>query len=143
MERRKRSRRSRTPIAGHLVFVFLVGTLGACGAGETRTAEITPQQLLTVVANGGSPLILDVRSPAEYAAGHVPKARNVPHSEITARLAEIALYRDRDVILYCERGGRASRARDVLETAGFGKLRRLAGDMEAWRDAGLPVEVVR
>lgn len=130
-------------MAGHVAVALLVGALGACGAGDTRTAEITPQQLLAAVASGGSPLILDVRSPEEYAAGHVPRAKNVPHSEIAARLAEIASYRDREVILYCERGGRAARARELLETAGFGRLLRLAGDMEAWRGAGLPVEVVR
>jgi rhodanese-related sulfurtransferase len=45
----------------------------------------------------------------------------------------------REVVVYCERGGRAAKAADVLRDAGF-TVRHLTGDMSGWREQGLPVE---
>lgn len=119
----------------------------ACGdnpsVGETTPApvrDVTQQQVLEATQSQTPPLILDVRTPAEYASGHVPGAVNIPHGEVAARSDEIAAHREREVIVYCERGGRAAKASDALAAAGFTQLRHLAGDMSAWRDAGLPIE---
>lgn len=127
-------------MARHFLLIALLSALSACGAADIGAKEITPQQLLAATANGESPLILDVRTPEEYGAGHVPTARNIPHEEMAARLAEISDHRDREVVLYCERGGRAARARQALKAAGFERLYHLVGHMSAWRDAGLPIE---
>jgi rhodanese-related sulfurtransferase len=105
----------------------------ACTAGA-EPDEITPQDLL---ARNDAPLVLDVRSPEEFASGHVPGARNVSYDQVTARLAE--LRPAREVVVYCERGPRASKAAAVLNDAGF-TVRHLAGDMRGWREAGLPIE---
>jgi phage shock protein E len=85
-------------------------------------------------------VVLDVRTPAEFAAGHVPGARNVSHDQLEGRLAELDGMRDKDVVLYCRSGRRTALAEDVLRKAGFTKLLHLDGDWLAWEAAHRPVE---
>ena len=85
-------------------------------------------------------VVLDVRTPAEFAAGHVPGARNVSHDQLERRLGELGDLRDRNVVLYCRSGRRTALATDVLRKAGFTKLLHLDGDYLAWEAAHRPVE---
>ena len=82
--------------------------------------------------------VLDVRTPQEYAEGHVPGAVNVPHDQLASRLAEVP--KDKDVVLYCKSGRRAGIAADVLAANGYMRLSHLEGDMPAWIEKGRPVE---
>jgi len=82
--------------------------------------------------------VLDVRTPDEYAAGHVPGAVNISHEQLAARLAEVP--RDKDVVLYCRSGKRAGMAADVLRANGYTRLSHLEGDMLAWSANGRPIE---
>ncbi len=102
--------------------------------------EVPPDTLAARLAAGTPPLVLDVRTPEEYAEGHVPGAINIPHTEVAARLDELAPYRDREIVLYCRSGRRAGIAADVLKEAGFSRLAHLSGDMPGWAARGLPVE---
>jgi NADPH-dependent 2,4-dienoyl-CoA reductase/sulfur reductase-like enzyme/rhodanese-related sulfurtransferase len=65
----------------------------------------------------GGPFVLDVRTPQEYAAGHVPGAVNVPVDELRSRLGELP--RDRDIAVYCQVGQRGYLATRILRQAGF------------------------
>ena len=85
-------------------------------------------------------VVLDVRTPAEFAAGHVPGARNVSHDQLDGRLAELDALRGKDVVLYCRSGRRTTLAADVLRKAGFTRLLHLEGDYLAWEAAHRPVE---
>ena len=128
---------------------------GPAGAGDTATpapsaptaaapaaAHVTPmtqEQLLEHQAkHPGHLVVLDVRTPEEFAAGHVPGAKNVPYDLVAARLGEIP--RDKDVVLYCKSGRRAGLAADVLAANGYTRLSHLEGDMTAWVANGRPVE---
>jgi len=84
-------------------------------------------------------VIVDVRTPAEFAQGHVPGAINSPVDQIASRLSELADAKNKDVVLYCRSGRRAGQAAEVLKANGFNKLFHLAGDMPKW-EASLPVE---
>jgi phage shock protein E len=81
--------------------------------------------------------ILDVRTPQEYADGHVPGAVNVPYDQLASRLAEVP--KDKDVVLYCKSGRRAGIAAEVLAANGYQRLSHLEGDMSAWIEKGRPV----
>jgi glyoxylase-like metal-dependent hydrolase (beta-lactamase superfamily II)/rhodanese-related sulfurtransferase len=83
-------------------------------------------------------LVVDVREPAEYAAGHVPGAVSVPQAELALRLEDLP--RDRDVLVVCEGGSRSVRAARFLKQVGFANVNNLVGGTSAWRQAGLPTE---
>jgi rhodanese-related sulfurtransferase len=119
------------------VFVLLLVTGAAFGCGRAA-ATISDRELLEQLGSGNPPLVLDVRTPAEFASGHIEGALNVPHDQIGERLEELSASRDREVVVYCERGPRAAQAADVLERAGFRLVRHLDGDMGAWRSNRLP-----
>ncbi len=65
--------------------------------------------------------IVDVRSPAEYAEGHYPKAVNIPVDQVESRLGDFGS-KDREIVVYCRSGGRSSRAKQILEAAGYSKV---------------------
>jgi rhodanese-related sulfurtransferase len=90
----------------------------------------------------GTPLdLVDVRSPAEFAGGHVPGARNVPlGSEANRRLGDECQKSAATVVLICEAGGRATRCAEALHAAGATEAEVLEGGTAAWKAAGQPVE---
>ena len=74
-------------------------------------------------------LLLDVRTPAEFAEGHVTRATNIPVQELPARLQEVGS-RSRPVVVYCRSGGRSAQAAAMLSAAGF-QVKDI-GPMTAW-----------
>ena len=93
------------------ILIALVAGL-ACAAPDSGDAagDVTQAEVLELVAAPDGPLLLDVRTPGEFAAGHVPGAVNIPHDEVAARLSELEPYRERGVVLYCQSGRRAGMA---------------------------------
>ncbi len=108
-----------------------------CGRNAI-SAEIPASELLAGIDANAAPLILDVRTPEEFARGHVPGARNISIDELSQRVGEIADHRAEEVVVYCERGPRAERASALLAETGFTSVRLLEGHMSGWRAAGLP-----
>lgn len=85
-----------------------------------------------------SALVLDVREPDEFAQGHLQGARNVPLSQLSARLKELEKFRDKPVLVVCERGRRANTAAKLLKAQSFTALNVLKGGMQAWIEAKMP-----
>jgi rhodanese-related sulfurtransferase len=113
---------------------------GAACAEDPASPTIGGPDLAARIADGSAPVVLDVRSEQEFASGHVPGALNVPHDQLTARLASLDLDSDDEVVVYCESGRRAGAAESELRRAGFSSVRHLEGDMSAWRRGDLPCE---
>ncbi len=114
-------------------------------SGAALAAEPAPlvgqEELLAEIAAAKSDVVvLDVRTAEEFAAGHVPGARNVSHDQLESRLGELSGLRDKPVVLYCRSGRRTLLAEEVLRNAGFTRLRHLEGDWLAWEAAKRPVE---
>jgi phage shock protein E len=104
-----------------------------------KIAQVSQDALLKMQANDSSGLLLlDVRTPKEFAAGHVPGAVNIPYDQVASHLSEIP--KGDEVVLYCHSGRRAGLAADVLAANGYTKLAHLEGDMLGWQSAGRPVE---
>ena len=93
-----------------------------------RGREIQGGDARKLVAAGAR--LLDVRSPEEYAGGHLPGAVNIPVQELDRRMAEVGP-RDGEVVLYCRSGSRSARATEMLRRHGFSKVHNL-GPMTAW-----------
>ncbi len=103
--------------------------------GDRGRGEIDPRQVDAILREGG--VLLDVREPAEWQAGHVAGALHVPLGQLEGRLA--ALPRDRRVVVICRSGNRSATATSLLVCSGFDAV-NLRGGMQAWSSAGLPVE---
>ena len=82
-------------------------------------------------------LLIDVREPDEWVAGHVAGATHIPLGDLEARLAEVP--RDRPVLLFCRSGNRSGKATAFLRRQGFGQATNVEGGIIAWQGAGLPV----
>lgn len=119
---------------------MLVSTAGIAPAAAAEWASITPQALQQRIAAEQPPAVLDVRSQREFDSGHIPGAIHIHIAELPGRMAELAGYKNRELVVHCEAGPRAGMARRLLAQAGFQHLVELEGHMGAWRRAGLPTE---
>ena len=88
----------------------------------------------------GSEPLLDVRSAAEFRAGHVPGAQNVPFWQLAFRAPAPPAAPDAPLVVYCGHGPRARIAAAILRRRGFRHVSLLAGHMAGWLRKGLPVE---
>lgn len=120
--------------------IGLVGVLAAwCALADApQVAQVSQQALLDMQAQGTPMLLLDVRTPEEFAAGHIAGAVNIPYDQVASRLEEIP--KDKEVVLYCKSGRRSGMAAETLAVNGYTKLGHLDGDMQGWTAAGRPVE---
>jgi rhodanese-related sulfurtransferase len=104
------------------------------GAPAVGTMEATR------LMNQPGALVLDVREDAEYAAGHLPRARHIPLGQLAKRIDEIAKFKEKPVIVTCRSGARSGSACRALRNAGFTQVFNLKGGVGAWSQANLPVE---
>jgi rhodanese-related sulfurtransferase len=95
---------------------------------------VTPEEAVRLLDEGAA--LIDVREPQEWAVGRAPQALHIPLGELGARLDELPA--DRKLIMVCRSGGRSGRAAEALAYRGLPAL-NLAGGMQAWKAASLPV----
>ena len=133
--------------AGLLLLAALAGCGGAGpGAEGPSTSTEAASGAATDVAglkarmDQGGVTLVDVRTPEEYAGGHIPGARSIPLDQLSARMGELAALKDQELFLVCERGGRSLAATQELGAAGFTHAINVEGGTSAWRQAGYPVE---
>ena len=93
----------------------------------------------THLINREDALMVDIREPGEYSAGHILGAKNVPLSRL-GDAADLAKRKERPLIVYCDGTERSSKAVSALKKQGFARVVNLSGGLRAWQQAGLPVE---
>jgi rhodanese-related sulfurtransferase len=129
-------------LSSHVVIVVLVAltaiAMAGCG-GSSATPAAQKVDATKAVGMLDSRVVVDVRTPAEYAAGHIAGARNidVEASDFASRLSTLdgtAAY-----LVYCQSGRRSAIAAGQMAAAGFGDIVD-AGGMAALVAAGAPVE---
>jgi len=84
----------------------------------------------------GGALLLDVRNPDEWHAGHVDGSTWIPMGEVTDRQGELPT--DREIVVACAVGGRSARVAEALNAWGYNAV-NLAGGLKAWVEADLPI----
>ncbi|MEW6119957.1 MAG: rhodanese-like domain-containing protein [Pseudomonadota bacterium] len=84
-------------------------------------------------------LVLDVREPSEFDAGHIPKSKHIPLGQLSGRMHEIEKFKEKPVLVSCRSGQRSARACGMLKKAGFETVYNLDGGILAWERANLPV----
>jgi rhodanese-related sulfurtransferase len=105
---------------------------------STGGPHVGPAQA-TQLINREDALVVDVRDPGEYGAGHILGAKNVPVDRIGEK-ADLGKRMDRPLIVYCDSGARAGKAAAALRQQGYTRVVSLSGGLGAWQSAGLPVE---
>lgn len=103
-----------------------------------RPARLDPSAVADWLGQDDSPRLLDVRTPAEFEAVHMPGAYNVPLHLLQEHRRELSRHLD-DVVLVCESGGRAAQAERLLAETGLANLHILDGGIRSWEDSGAPV----
>ncbi len=87
------------------------------------------------------PVLLDVRTKAEYDSGHILNAINIPHEEILQSPELLTEFKDSQMVVFCRSGVRAGKVIQLLESLGFEDIIDIDGDMLAWSEAGYDMEV--
>ncbi|HET7922153.1 MAG TPA: rhodanese-like domain-containing protein [Gammaproteobacteria bacterium] len=106
-------------------------------AARQRIREITPQELSAKLSGL---TVIDVREPAEFAAGHLPGAINIPRGLLEFKVETAIPDHDRALVLHCQGGGRSALATVALQELGYRNVVNLAGGFAACVAAGLPTE---
>ncbi len=106
---------------------------GAVASGLEPSAAV---QLI----NRQKAVVVDVCEAAEFAAGHIVGAKNIPLSELEGRLATVVKNKSLPLILVCQSGARSGRAVAVAKKLGYEQAQSLGGGLAAWKAANLPIE---
>ena len=133
-------------IAAAALAVAATTGVSACSSSAPLSSSTSPATGQHVAATDFSiamkapgTIVLDVRTPAEFAAGHIPQARNIDieGSGFASRIA--ALNKNATYAVYCHSGNRSGVALEQMTAAGFTHVYDLAGGIGAWQQMGGPM----
>jgi len=102
-------------------------------------SSVHPRELHQLLSEGAPGHLLDVRTPAEHAAAHVPGVKLVPLDSLDPVAFQKEHGADNPIYVLCQSGGRARRAIEKFNSAGIDCCVLVEGGTQAWIDAGLPV----
>jgi rhodanese-related sulfurtransferase len=136
--KRKKSNTNKNLLIGGVVsIVALLGVFLLVRATGTAVPKITPAQYQQQFNSATTPhLLIDVRTPAEFASGHIAGAINIAVETLSNRLSEVP--KDKSVIVYCHTGNRSAQAASILSGAGYSNIYDMGGIL-AWTAAGFPI----
>jgi rhodanese-related sulfurtransferase len=107
---------------------------------ESMTAGALSANGAVQLINREKAVVVDVSDSAEFALGHVGGAKNVPLTELEAKLPGAVKNKALPLILVCATGARANRAMAVAKKLGYEQAQVLGGGLKAWKEANLPLE---
>ena len=101
-------------------------------AAEPLEIEPAAVQALGTADPAAAWLLLDCRTPEEHATARIGGAVLIPMQELSARVDELAAWRDKPIIVHCHHGVRSLRVAHWLRERGFSGARSMRGGIEAW-----------
>ncbi|WIG54393.1 MAG: Rhodanese-related sulfurtransferase YibN [Rhodanobacteraceae bacterium] len=133
------------PFLGHhilLVATFIVIILALIGLEVSRQfrgfRELTPAALVQLI-NRGEPLVIDLSAIADFEKGHIAGSKNVTPSQFDPENKDLAKAKDLQIVTVCKSGVESGKAASRLVKAGFTNVATLAGGINAWKQADLPL----
>jgi rhodanese-related sulfurtransferase len=126
-------------VAAVAAVVLLGAVAGVLLVQDPAPVSALPREVSVEEAyelRGSDAFILDVRTPEEWEAGHIPGATLIPLDELESRLAEVP--RGEEIVVICRSGNRSAAARDILLQAGFEAVTSVAGGFNQWMANGFP-----
>lgn len=131
-----------------LIVALLAGCGGGSGSGSAakggasapaaKAGVLSAAEAKALLDAHPEALVLDVREPSEWNddLGHIERARQIPSGQVGSRVAELAEFKDKPVVVVCRVGMRSHYAAQFLASQGFTQVANLNGGMDAWRKAG-------
>lgn len=120
-------------IASAAMLLWPVVSKGARAGGVNASEAV-------MLMNREKAVVVDVCEPSEFANGHVVGAKNIPLSQLEAKLSGAVKNKSTPLIMVCASGIRSNKAVGIATKLGYEKAVSLSGGMGAWREASLPVE---
>lgn len=120
---------------GVLLALFVANEVHGALTGGKRLSAPEAVRLI----NDRDPIILDVRTPADYKKGHLLNAVNVPLTKFDENLAAAGKDKSKPVLVYCALGGSSVAAAEKLKKNGYAEVYPLRGGLNAWLGSNLPV----
>ena len=112
--------------------------LASSCTGQSSAKDLNADEFERAI-NGGTVQLVDVRTPDEYASGHLEGARLMDWSNGQFQKEMASLDKNTPVLLYCASGRRSDAALSALQEAGFKDVKHLQGGIQTWGRAGKPV----
>jgi rhodanese-related sulfurtransferase len=106
------------------------------GGQQLGYKTISVSDASAMIQSSSNLLVVDVRTPQEYAQGHLKGAINIPLSDLPLRMS--GLDRNRPILVYCRTGSRSAQASAILVKAGFTQVYNMDGGITAWINSGYP-----
>jgi rhodanese-related sulfurtransferase len=127
-----------------VLFAALLGVLVMLIKAEldhqaNRGLQVSTSAAIRLINNNSDALIIDIRTAAEYLAGHIKGAKNVPLKELVSDVEKFSDYKNKPVLIYCNSGNTVARALKILKNAGYQKINNLEGGIAAWKEANMPL----
>lgn len=117
-----------------------VAVLAAWLAYEARTGNHgVDTGEATKLVNRDDAVIVDIRDPKEFKAGHIAGARNIPQGKLDERLNELDKFKDKPIVVVCKQGQSSGAAVTKLTQAGLARAVKLKGGMAQWQADNMPV----
>jgi phage shock protein E len=122
-----------------LSFLAFVAALGLTSLNAADPVDVTVDKAAAMLASGDKVTVLDVRTPEEYADGHLKDAVNVNFNggDFEAQIAK--LDPEKPYLVHCAAGGRSGKSMELFKKLKFTKIYHLADGYNGWADAGKPV----
>jgi len=107
---------------------------------KAAVPELTVVQAKTNMDKRSYKVILDVREPNEFRAGHIPGAMNIPRGLLEFQVSGKIPEKSTALLVYCKTGGRGVLASETLQKMGYNNVTNMDGGWVGWEKAGYPVE---
>lgn len=122
-----------------LLTLALAMLVAVCGRAEPSAMNVTPEQAEKLLKENKEIVVLDVRTPEEFADGHLAGAKNLDFLEDGFAKQLEALDKSKTYLVHCQAGGRSAKACKLMGEK-FPKLYHMDGGFSAWKEAGKPVQ---
>ncbi len=128
-----------------LISSVLIAIVASCGSQNTTEIPINNVDVDTardLVTQDETVIVLDVRTPEEYAMGHIEGALNINIAEVDFPERVSKLDRDKTYIVHCSanvKNGRSAKSLEIMSSFGFDKLLNMEGGIVAWEQSGYPL----
>jgi rhodanese-related sulfurtransferase len=112
----------------------------AVQADDLMSPAMTAAEVVARLGTPRAPLMVDLRTPPEFAIAHLPGAVNIPLSELVKRLDEVLPAEGHELLIYCLNGSRTRQAEPLLYAHDINNYYHLEGSLEGWLQKNYPFE---